>query len=305
MAKEQFDVYAEVTDSIIRAMEAGTPPWRKPWTGDQAGAAFPLRSTGERYQGINVLMLWLAAFSKGYRSAHWFTFKQAQAMGAGVRKGEKSSTVVKYGTVDKKDEETGLPVKIPYARAYRVFNADQIDGLPAEYYAAPAEPIRDLGTEADPTLDAFFTATGADIRTSTTPQAYYNSTDDFIHMPPVGTFHNAQGYYSTLAHESAHWTGHTSRLDRFQKGRTRTAYAYEELVAEIGACMICAHLGVAPEFDQSAAYIEGWLRALKDDKRLIFTAASDAHKALNFLIDGTATGRAADGEDEEAPAKAA
>lgn len=281
MADQKFDLYAHVTNSIVAAMEAGTPPWRKPWTGEKGGVCFPLRSNGEPYRGINVLMLWLEAAAKGYTAAHWFTYKQASEMGGQVRKGEKSSTVVKYGTVEKEDDK-GEERRIPYARAYRVFNADQIDGLPEQYYGTPAEAPRDLGTEADPILDAFFAATGADIRHSEDPRAYYNSAEDFIHMPNIATFHSASGYYATLAHEATHWTGHKSRLDRFNKS-DRRAYAYEELVAEIGNCMLCATIGIVPDFDQSAAYVKGWLEALANDNRLIFKAASDAQKAVDLL----------------------
>lgn len=280
----QFDLYQHVTDQIIASMEAGTPAWRKPWTGDKGGAPFPRRANGEQYRGINVLMLWIEAAEKGYRSAYWFTYKQAQEAGGQVRKGEKSATVVKYGTVERADEETGSERKIPYLRAYRVFNADQIEGLPEQYHGKPAEEPRDLGTEADPALDAFFAATGAEIRTSDEPQAYFHPAEDFIHMPPIGTFHSAAGYYATLAHEATHWTGHKSRLDRLSRFTERKAYAFEELIAEIGNCLVCASLGLVPDFEQSAAYLQSWLRALADDKRLIFKAASEAQKAADLLL---------------------
>ncbi|WP_363323874.1 zincin-like metallopeptidase domain-containing protein [uncultured Paracoccus sp.] len=279
-----FDLYHHVTDQIIRSIESGTPAWRKPWTGDKGGAPFPRRGTGEHYRGINVLMLWLTAEEKGYRSPFWFTYRQAQDAGGQVRKGEKSATVVKYGTVDRKDEATGNDKRVPYLKAYRFFNADQIEGLPEEFYGTPAEAPRDLGTVADPSLDAFFAATGAVIRTSDKPEAYFSPAEDFIHMPPVATFHSAESYYATLAHEAAHWTGHKTRLDRFSRFNDRKAYAFEELIAEIGNCMTCASLGLSPDFDQSAAYLQSWLRALADDKRLIFKAASEAQKAADWLM---------------------
>ena len=173
---------------------------------------------------------------------------------------------------------------------------DDPDGLPAEYSGTPAEPARDLGTEADPALDAFFAATGADIRTSDEPRAYYNPVADFIHMPPIATFHSAAGFYGTLAHEQIHATGHKSRLDRFSRFNDRKAVAFEELIAEIGNCMTCARLGLTPDFDQSGAYVQSWLRALKDDKRLIFKAASEAQKAAEWLMQGQKA------EDERAAA---
>ena len=279
-----FDLYQHVTDTIIASLEAGTPAWRKPWTGDAGGTAFPRRANGEPYRGINVLMLWLTAAEKGYRAAHWFTYRQAQEAGGQVRKGEKSATVVKYGTIEREDEGAEHTQKVPYLKAYRVFNAEQIDGLPAEFTATPAEEPRDLGTAADPQLEAFFAATGADIRTSDDPRAYYNPVADFIHMPPIATFYDAAGYYATLAHEATHWTGHGSRLDRFGRFTDRKAYAFEELIAEIGNCMTCASLGLTPDFEQSAAYVGSWLRALQDDKRAIFKAATEAQKAADLLL---------------------
>jgi antirestriction protein ArdC len=140
--------------------------------------------------------------AKDYSSARWMTFNQAKQLGGHVRKGEKSATVVKYGTVEREDEN-GEERQIPYARAYRVFNADQIEGLPAEFYILP-DPPRDLGTVADPELETFFAASGAQIDVTEEPRAYYNIKTDRIHMPPIGTFHRAAGYYGTLAHELTH-----------------------------------------------------------------------------------------------------
>jgi len=159
--------------------------------------------------------------------------------------------------------------------------------LPAEFYILP-DPPRDLGTVADPELEAFFAATGAQIDVTEEPRAYYNIKTDRIHMPPIGTFHRAAGYYGTLAHELTHWTGATKRLDRLGRFNDRKAYAFEELVAEIGNCMLCAQIGVEPEFDQSAAYVEGWLEAMKEDSRAIFRAASEAQKAVDYIMDRTA-----------------
>ncbi len=281
MAK--FDIYQHVTDQIITAIEAGTPPWRKPWTGSAGGFVFPLRSNNEPYRGINVLMLWLAAEERGFSSAHWFTYRQAQDLGGQVRKGEKSSQVVKYGTFER-ETEGGDPETVPYAKAYRVFNADQIDDLSEHFYIKP-DDAQDMGTTAEPELLAFFEATGARIETSNTPRAFYSITDDYIHMPPVETFHSARDYFATLAHEACHFTGHKSRLDRFKVGMNKQDLALEELCAEIGSAMVCARLGLVPDFEQNAAYVESWLKALKEDKRAIFRAASAAQKAADFLFE--------------------
>lgn len=278
----KFDVYAHVTDTIIAEIETGTPPWRKPWTGSTSGIALPTRHNGEEYRGINVLILWIMAAKQGHVSSRWMTYKQAQELGGQVLKGETSSTVVKYGTFTK-ENELGIEEELPYARAYRVFNADQIEGLPEDYDIRPEAP-RDLGTAEDPELEAFFGRTGAEILTSDDPRAYYSPAKDHIHMPPIATFHNAAGYYGTLAHEVIHWTGSEKRLERIKKFANREAYAFEELVAEIGACFLGAQIGVTPEFDQSAAYVEGWLQALKEDKKAVFRAASEAQKAADFVL---------------------
>jgi len=140
---EKFDVYTHVTNQIIAQIEAGTPPWRKPWTGGGGSVSLPERFNDEAYRGINVLVLWATAMAKDYSSARWMTFNQAKQLGGHVRKGEKSATVVKYGTVEREDEN-GEERQISYAKAYRVFNADQIEGLPAEFYILP-DPPRDLG----------------------------------------------------------------------------------------------------------------------------------------------------------------
>lgn len=277
----KFDLFQEVTNQIIEAMEQGVAPWRVPFTGASMGTALPLRSNGVEYQGINVLMLWIRAFKAGFHSAHWFTFKQAQELGGKVRKGEKSSLVVKYGVVNK-ENDNGEKNEIPYLKAYRVFNADQIASLPETYYVE-VDPARDLGTEPVADLEHFVKRTGALVETTNLPSAYYDPARDIVHMPPISTFHSAEGYYATIFHELAHWTGHRSRLDR-TNGRQKAPYAYEELVAEIASCMIAARLNVSPDYDQSAAYLSSWLRALKNDKRFIFKAASEAQKAANFLM---------------------
>ena len=279
----KFDAQQHVTDRVIAAIEAGTPPWRKPWTGSTAGIAFPHRANGEAYRGINIILLWIEAIEKGYTAPRWMTYRQASELGGQVRKGEKSATIIKYGTIERAGETPEDDARaIPYVKAYAVFNADQVDGLPEEFYRRP-EPPRDLGTAPDPALEAFFAATGAVIESTPDPRAYYNPATDRIHMPPIRTFHTMGGYYATLAHEATHWTGHASRLGRHEKFRDRAAYVFEELIAEIGNAILCSHLGLTPDFEQSGAYVESWLKALNDDKRAIFRAAAEAQKAVDLL----------------------
>lgn len=216
------------------------------------------------------------------------TFKQAQALGAQVRKGERASQVVYAGTLNRTetDDTTGTEVErgIPFLKAYAVFNADQIDGLPDRFIPQPLEPTAD--TTRNARAEAFITATTADIRHGGA-RAYYSPSGDHIQMPPFANFIAAEGYYATLCHELTHWTGHKSRLDR-DLSRTRwgaAAYAAEELVAELGAAFICAQLQLTPQIrEDHAAYIACWLKVLRADKRAIFTAAAQAQRAADFLL---------------------
>jgi antirestriction protein ArdC len=281
MAKARFDIKQHVTETIIAQIEAGTPPWRKPWTGDVGGACFPLRHTGEKYQGVNVPMLWATAMMQGYRSARWMTFRQALDLGGCVRKGAKSAKSVYYGTYEK--EVDGETETLRVAKWFNVFNADQIEGLPDEYYGLP-DPARDLGTEADPALDAFFDAIGAEIVTSDAPKAYYDPARDQIHMPPIATFHDAAGYYGTLAHEIGHFVLVDHRIGTQKTGATRAEYSTGELEAEIFSAFLAVHLGFEPHFDQTAAYVESWLKCLKEDHTAIFKAAAQAQKAFDHVL---------------------
>lgn len=300
MAK--LDIKQHVTDTIIAQIEAGTAPWRKPWTGGAGDAGFPMRHNGEAYKGINVLMLWATAQDAGFRSDRWMTFKQALDLGGGVRKGEKCAKSVFYGSYEAKDKaETANPddkPKIVYAKVNNVFNAEQIDGLPAEFYYKSDE-ARDMGTNTDAELEAFFAKTGASIISTDLPRAFYRPSTDQIHMPPVETFHNAQGYYSVLSHEGIHWSGATMRLDRLGKFSDKKAYAFEELVAEIGSCFLCLELGIVPDFNNSSAYVEGWLEAMKGDSNLIFKAAAEAQKAVDFIKERVAS-KETGGEQDKA-----
>jgi antirestriction protein ArdC len=285
---EKADVYSRVTGKIIADLERGNLTWLQPWqAGHQAGPiSRPLRAGGQRYRGINVLMLWAAAMEKGYNCPLWLTYKQAAELGGQVRKGEKGSLVVYASTFTKTEAgDNGQDVEheIPFMKGYTVFNAEQIDGLPAHFYATVAP----LNSDIQP-LDAverFFASTKATIRHGGS-SAFYSPTLDLVQMPELAAFRDRESYYATLAHEMTHWTRHESRLDR-DLGRKRfgdAGYAMEELVAEIGAAFLCADLGIAPETrPDHAAYIASWLKVLKDDKRAIFTAASHAQKAADYL----------------------
>jgi antirestriction protein ArdC len=283
------DVYQKITDQIVLELEKGVRPWMKPWNaGHTAGRITrPLRGNGIPYQGINVLMLWSAAMEKGYASATWMTFKQALEFKAHVRKGEQGSLVVYADKIIRAETnaETGEESEyaIPFMKGYTVFNVAQIDGLPERFHAK-AQP-RTESVQRIARVETFIAATGADVRHGGN-MAYYNISQDFVQMPPIEAFRDVESYYATLAHETTHWTRHPSRLDR-DFGRKRfgdEGYAMEELVAELGSAFLSADLELTPEVrDDHAAYIASWIKVLKNDKRAIFSAASHAQRAADFL----------------------
>jgi antirestriction protein ArdC len=283
------DVYSRITDKIIADLEQGVRPWMKPWNADHAAGRIvrPLRHNGIPYKGINVVMLWSAAVTKGYACPLWLTFKQALELGGNVRKGETGELVVYANSItrtetDAKGEETEK--EIPFLKGYTVFNAEQCEGLPA-HYSARAEPPALTDLQRIEAADRFFAATGADIRHGGT-RAFYAEGPDYVQMPPFETFRDAESHTATLAHELVHWTKHDKRLAR-DLGRVRwgdEGYAKEELVAELGSAFLCADLGIAPEVrEDHAAYIASWLKVLKGDKRFVFTAASQAQRAADYL----------------------
>jgi antirestriction protein ArdC len=281
------DIHQTITDRIVAQLEAGTPPWMKPWT-SRGPSIRPLRSTGQPYNGVNVLTLWLDAEEKGFSSPYWFGFQTALKLGAHVRKGEKGSAIVYANKIIKTeenprtgDEETRA---IPFLKQSHVFNAAQIDGLPEHFYT-PAKVVDRLPGNKDARLDGFFQGTGADIRHGG-GRAFYRIDADYVQIPEFEGFHTGEAYYATLAHELTHWTRHPKRLDRDMGKKTwgDAGYAMEELVAEMGAAFLCADLGITPETrEDHAAYMAQWLKVLKGDKRAIFTAASKASAAAEYL----------------------
>ncbi|MBV5266482.1 ArdC family protein [Pinisolibacter aquiterrae] len=287
-ASARSDIHARVTDRILADLESGVPTWIRPWSAGntQGRIVRPLRHNGQPYSGINVLLLWSEAVACGFSSPTWMTFRQARELGGHVRKGETGSTVVyadrirRTETDDRGDE---VEREIPFLKAYTVFCVDQIDGLPDRFHAPATDPLDPITRDAR--ADAFFTAIGADIRHGGA-QAYYAVGSDHVQMPLFESFRDPVSYYATLGHECVHWTRHPSRLDR-DFGRTRfgdAGYAREELVAELGAAFLAADLGLTPEpRSDHAAYIASWIKVLKDDKRFVFTAASHASRAVDFL----------------------
>lgn len=282
------DVYDRVTTRIIAELEKGVRPWIKPWSAANTDGRItrPLRHNGTPYRGVNVLLLWGEAMDKGYAAPIWMTYKQAGELKGQVRKGERGSLVVyadRYKKTGKDDKGETVETEIPFMKGYTVFNVEQIDGLPAQYYPAPAEPLPVAERIAH--AEAFLSKTGATIGHGGN-QAFYAPSRDAIQLPPYEAFKDAESYYATALHEMTHWTKHPKRLDR-DFGRQRfgdDGYAREELVAELGAAFLCADLGIKADVrDDHAAYLAHWLKVLKEDKRAIFQAAAHAQRAADFL----------------------
>lgn len=288
VAIEKVDVYQRVTDSIISAIEKGVGKWRMPWHTSGKEDFSPINvSSRKAYRGINTLCLWAAAEEKGYTSGEWATYKQWQDCGAQVRKGEKSSTVVFWKFANEEESEAGEDGneaaggrgRLLFTRGYSVFNAAQVDGYtPKE--TAPV-PVADRLEGAD----AFFKDLGADLRHGGN-RAYYAPATDHIQMPAFQAFDENGAYYSTLAHEHAHWTAKDNRCNRLLGKRFGdNAYAAEELIAELGAAFVCAQLGLSSEpREDHAQYLASWLKVLKADKRAIFTAACKAQQACDWMM---------------------
>lgn len=294
-AVERADIYTRITQEIVAAIEAGTNAggWKLPWHHDGSAIAQPQNlASQKRYRGINILALWVAAMKSGYGSGLWGTYRQFAAMGAQVRKGERSTTVVfwkQFNRVDADDasdaagssghdgdDSHGRPRFM--AKGYAVFNAAQVEGLDL-----PSQPVLPESERID-AAERFFANLGIAIRTEG-DQACYVPSLDVVRMPPFARFRSAAHFYATLGHECAHATGAKHRLDRDLGGRFGSErYAVDEQIAELTASFIMADLGLAygarPE---SAAYLASWLKVLKNDTRAIFTAASKAQAAADWM----------------------
>lgn len=286
---KRSDVYARVTDEIVRAIEAGVKEYKMPWH-QGAGAGLPKNaSTGNFYRGTNTIALWASGQIRGYQLPYWATFLQWEKLGAKIRRGEKASVIVFYkhegSSAEDEDGENAAGMR-RVAKCSFVFNADQVDG-----WSYPA-PITEDNTEKIQKVDSFIETVGADIHYGG-DEASYDRVLDRIRMPErhqfVGTDTSTatEAFYSVILHELVHWSGHSVRLNRDLSGRFGTsAYAIEELVAELGAAFQCADFGISlsPRHDH-AAYVSSWLQVLRDQKAAIFTAASTATAACRFLGD--------------------
>ena len=276
-------IYTEITAKIIEKLEAGlvSGEWNPPW---RASTGLPHNATtGKHYTGGNIIALWIAGIDNEYTSNKWATYRQWDALGAQVRKGEKATHLIKWvepsGKRDRaaRGDDAKKPRIVPVG--FAVFNAAQVDGyVEPEVATSDVTPIEHA--------EAFFAATGSDVKAHNEGRAYYSPGGDYIVLPPIGEFHNVEGYYATLAHEHVHWTGAKARLDRagITGERTPESYAFEELVAELGSAFLGATLDITTELrDDHVQYLRHWLGALRDDSKLLFKAASAAQKAVDFL----------------------
>ena len=284
------DVYQKVTDAIINAVEQGAGTYLMPWVVRQDKGFSPISvSTAKPYHGVNTLVLWSQAQTKGYSSALWGTYRQWQSLGAQVRKGEHGSPVVYWGTYETESQEHPNETEATraklFCKGYTVFNLEQVDNaqLPKRF------DVTLSANERIARAESFFTSVGIPVRDGGN-RAYYRPDTDAVYMPEFGQFPEASRYYSVLAHETTHWTSHASRCNReLGKRFGDDQYAMEELIAELGSAytMAALQLELTPRSDH-AAYIDSWVKVLKSDKRAIFTAASQAQKAANWLNERSA-----------------
>ena len=280
MTKARKNLYQEVTDNIIAALEDGVAPWVKPWDAKQG---LPCnQASGRPYRGINIPILWTSAMNKGFASDRWMTFRQANQSGGSVKKDSKGTTVVFWKQMELADEtacgqtedKADQPRRIPMMRAFTVFNEEQISGISSEETTSP--PSWEPNEEAERFMSRACIKHGG-------PRAFYSPDRDVIQLPPRDSFQDAASYHATALHELIHWTGHQSRLDRLKKTSFGSPdYAKEELTAEMGAAFLTASLGIQGNL-QHPEYIASWLKALREDNRAIFRAASAGQAAVDFI----------------------
>lgn len=278
----KVDMYQEVTNQIIFLLETGSLSFDN---GFLKGGMPKNAVTGRFYSGVNVLLLCGMANRFGFSSNRWVTYKQAAAAGGNVKKGSKGFAVVYFDIIKVEDKETGEEKSLPMLKKFTVFNVDQCENLPEEL-ATAEQPKQEKEEINISEIEKIVSEFGAKIvhGEGVSVPCYIPSCDQ-VNMPTKAQFKTAANYYATLLHEMTHATGHKSRLNRDFKGRFGSeAYAFEELIAELGAAFLCAEFGlIGATIENHAAYLKSWLQILKNDKKAIFTAASQANKAAEML----------------------
>ncbi|MBQ2953222.1 MAG: DUF1738 domain-containing protein [Clostridia bacterium] len=274
------DTYTLVTDRIIAELESGTVPWHKPWTCAQPAIS---HTTGKAYSLLNQLLL-------GGRGGEYLTFQQAQKEGGRVKKGEKSSMVVFWKWLTVEDEDTGEEKSVPFLRYFSVFHVDQCEGISPRFRASEDLPVDPAAANdaAEDIITDYLHRSGVHLISRESSEAFYRPATDTVVLPLRQQFSETAEYYSTAFHELTHSTGHPSRLNRLtETARFGSApYSREELCAELGASFILNTLGLETpaSFRNNAAYIEHWLTVLKEDKRLLVSAAGQADKAVQLIL---------------------
>jgi antirestriction protein ArdC len=281
------DHYQEITDRITAALEAGTRPWQRPWNPAKTGGpAMPVNgATGRRYHGINVLVLGMSRLAFLHADPRWCSYKQAADRGWQVRGGEKGTTVFFYKkiTVDAPDEagdNEESQKSIPVLRAYTVFNASQIDGIPP--YTPPS--LEEAPWRHPEATDIILRNSKVEIRIGG-DRAFYSPSTDHIQLPPESSFVSAEAWSSCALHELSHASGAPHRLNRDLVGRFGSEkYSREELRAELSSVFLGTELGLPTDIPNHASYLSSWIRCLKNDKREIFRAAADAQRIADYCL---------------------
>lgn len=286
------DKLNEIVKSFVEKLEDGCAPWVRPFAHTKGGGDFPVnRRTHKPYRGINVLILWLTANVRGFSSRYWLTFKQTSALGGRVKKGEKGTQIMFWSELEKgqrvesSEDESSLD-KAWVLRFYTVFNIDQIENVSdpdsIDEASLPGEDLCE-----NPRVIEFVGKTGAEVREGSVP--CYIPSQDRIEMPSIKTFMSDAEFSASLLHELSHWSGHKDRLNRIVRGNRfgDDAYAFEELVAEIGSAFLCSYLGVPLENAQHAEYLSHWARVIKEKPSILWKAASKSQEAFDYLLDIT------------------
>ncbi len=279
------NIFERITNQIVEAIEAGAPEYSMPWHRSGKSLDCPTNAiTGRAYRGLNVITLWMDGQAAGFQTGQWATYRQWNEHSAQVRKGERGTPVFFWqqrdnGQTDQNDDDERRRFGF-VAKAFTVFNIDQVDGFMPDALSVLPEDDRIARAED------FVRQVGATIQHGG-DHAYYSPGYDSVQMPEFSQFKTPTGYYATLAHELTHWSGAKHRLDRNLSNRFGSAdYAMEELIAELGAAFTCARLGIQTEPRRDhAPYVGSWLKALRGDSRAIFTAASKAQEAADYLAE--------------------
>ena len=271
------NIYQEITDSIITELEKGATPWVKPWNAPN-GADKNIVSQ-KPYRGINKLITAMAGCIKGYSNPAWASYDQWQKLGGQVKKDEKATKIIFWSKATGKDKNTGLEKEYAFAKAHYIFNVAQVDGI--EIVVTEDKQNDNQKIEQ---CEQRIKDTGANIITGGDTACFIPSSD-IIKMPEIGTFLSSENYYATAFHELTHWTSEKNRCDRdLSKGRFgNSEYAFEELVAELGAAFLCSQHGIKGDL-RHAGYIENWLKVLKNDNKAIFKASALAQAATDYIM---------------------